>query len=659
MQDAAKIQNQVLGQIFSISSDNQRLTYLQQNRWQLDVFLSLVAQYLPDAPKAVQTAFDLVLRRKALGAEAAAMQRTAILSDRYRHLAPQLEQLRQLDNQIASLTWNVPPPEQLAAYQTQLATLYQQRDEIDRSLSRDIPEMNLQKQLDTANRRAIALALPEGATLMEFVRFNVFNFKAILANGDSQWLPARYLAFILPTKEPEQVQMIDLGEAEAIDNLIRVFRKSVSGDRSLDLDSIPDEPEPIPPEVELRQKLIDPLKRYLKPQQQVFLAPDGELCCLPFGVLPTAEGRYLMEEYELCYLSVGRDLLRFGATQTLVQPTQPLVIADPDYNLSNSDLTPQPPSLQGKGEQEELPSPTRRGVGGEVRSDGAIYQQLNRDLGQGNGEVFKPIPATQIEGTQVATRLGVTPQMGAQALKSLVSRCQSPWILHIATHGYFLETRPETPPPQMMNFQRLHSAAQQNPLARSGLAFAGANTVLDGGNLPPEAEDGLLTAQGASGINLAATALVVASACQTALGDVQVGEGVLGLRRAFVLAGAQTLVMSLWSVPDVATAILMERLYHNLLTEKMGRAKALEQAQFYVRDLTIAQMRSQWLTPEAITRLTQHSPAIGNHLQELCQKPENHRPYAHRKYWGAWVCQGDTTPMQVCGQGRVLNQINE
>jgi CHAT domain-containing protein len=235
--------------------------------------------------------------------------------------------------------------------------------------------------------------------------------------------------------------------------------------------------------------------------------------------------------------------------------------------------------------------------------------------------------------------------MGTQALKSLVSHCQSPWILHIATHGYFLETRPETPPPQMMNFQRLHSAAQQNPLARSGLAFAGANTLLDGGNLPPEAEDGLLTAQGASGINLAATALVVASACQTALGDVQVGEGVLGLRRAFVLAGAQTLVMSLWSVPDVSTAILMEQFYHNLLTEKLGRAKALEQAQFYVRDLTIAQMRPQWLTPEAITRITERSPGIGNHLRELSQKPGNYRPYAHPKYWGAFICQGDATPL--------------
>jgi len=368
MQEAVEIENRMLSQIFSISSDNQRLTYLQQKRGEFYGFLSLVTQYLPDAPDAIQAAFDLVLRSKALGAEAAAMQRTAILSDRYRHLAPQLEQLRQLDNQIASLAWNVPPPEQLTAYQTQLATLYQQRDELDRALSRDIPEMNLQKQLDTANRDAIAKALPDGATLVEFVRFDVFNFKAIRAKGDSQWLPARYLAFILPAKEPEQVQMIDLGEAEAIDNLIRVFRKSVSkGDRDLDLDdldSTPEDSEPIPPDEQLRQKLIDPLKPYLKPQQQVFLAPDGELTCLPFGVLPTAEGRYLMEDYELCYLSVGRDLLRFGATQTLVQPTGPLVIADPDYNLSHSDLTPQlltkaPASLQGKGEQEELPSPCR------------------------------------------------------------------------------------------------------------------------------------------------------------------------------------------------------------------------------------------------------------------------------------------------------------
>jgi hypothetical protein len=92
------------------------------------------------------------------------MQRTAILSDRYRHLAPQLEQLRQLDNQIASLAWNVPPPNSWQHTKLSLPHCTTNEMRLDRSLSREIPEMNLQKQLDTANRRAIALALPEGAT---------------------------------------------------------------------------------------------------------------------------------------------------------------------------------------------------------------------------------------------------------------------------------------------------------------------------------------------------------------------------------------------------------------------------------------------------------------------------------------------------------------
>lgn len=232
-------------------------------------------------------------------------------------------------------------------------------------------------------------------------------------------------------------------------------------------------------------------------------------------------------------------------------------------------------------------------------------------------------------------------------MKSLVSLCQSPQILHIATHGYFLEDIQEKPkePKDALGFQRLKQVGQQNPLMRSGLAFAGANTILDGGNLPPEAEDALLTAQSATGLNLAGTALVVASACQTALGDVLVGEGVLGLRRAFMLAGAPTLVMSLWSVPDVATAILMERFYHYLLHDKMGRAKALEQAQFYVRDLTIEQMREQWLTPEAISWVSEHSQDIGKDLRKLSQKSDHHCPYAHPQHWGAFICQGNPTPL--------------
>jgi len=96
--------------------------------------------------------------------------------------------------------------------------------------------------------------------------------------------------------------------------------------------------------------------------------------------------------------------------------------------------------------------------------------------------------------------------------------------------------------------------------------LAGANTFLAGeGNLPEEAEDGLLTAEDVTGIDLLATELVVLSACETGLGEVQAGEGVFGLRRSFVLAGARTLVMSLWKVPDEQTRELMEDFYQRLL----------------------------------------------------------------------------------------------
>jgi CHAT domain-containing protein len=145
----------------------------------------------------------------------------------------------------------------------------------------------------------------------------------------------------------------------------------------------------------------------------------------------------------------------------------------------------------------------------------------------------------------------------------------------------------------------------KNPMLRSGLALAGANTWLNAGNLPEEAEDGLLTAEDVTGLDLLATELVVLSACETGLGHVHVGEGVFGLRRAFVLAGAKTLVMSLWRVPDEPTRELMEAFYTRLLAGQ-GRAEALREAQ-------------------------------------LAMKAKYPDPF----YWGAFICQGDPGPLST------------
>ena len=147
--------------------------------------------------------------------------------------------------------------------------------------------------------------------------------------------------------------------------------------------------------------------------------------------------------------------------------------------------------------------------------------------------------------------------------------------------------------------QRFSGRGMENPMLRSGLALAGANTWLNKGELPPEAEDGILTAEDVSGLDLSNTSLAVLSACDTGMGDIKTGEGVFGLRRAFALAGAKTLVMSLWSVPDLATQELMVDFYQRILAGT-AKADALRESQLALRN-----------------------------------------KYPHPKDWGAFICQGD------------------
>jgi CHAT domain-containing protein len=185
----------------------------------------------------------------------------------------------------------------------------------------------------------------------------------------------------------------------------------------------------------------------------------------------------------------------------------------------------------------------------------------------------------------------------------------------------------------------------ENPMLRSGLALAGANTFLHGALPPAEAEDGLLTAEDVAGLDLLDTELVVLSACDTGLGAVHLGEGVFGLRRAFVVAGAKTLVMSLWKVPDLATAFLMDRLYDNLLERGLDRDLALREAQRATREATVGQLRGEWLGPGALDRLAGGSPAARQELERLAARADDERPFEAPAYWGAFILQGDTAPL--------------
>src|SRR5262249_46148548 len=154
-------------------------------------------------------------------------------------------------------------------------------------------------------------------------------------------------------------------------------------------------------------------------------------------------------------------------------------------------------------------------------------------------------------------------------LKAAIRR---PRILHLATHGFYLADAPERSASEVPS-TRL--SAYDDPALRSGVVLAGANRWVANRDLPEEAEDGILTAMDVACLDLTGTELVVLSACSTGLGEIALGEGVTGLRAAFLAAGARTLVASLWPVDDQVTLEIMQAFYLALETPGTSRLEAL------------------------------------------------------------------------------------
>lgn len=568
MKRAQSINDRSISNVFSIASESRRLGYLAVLRGEMDAFLSLIAGPLAGSQKAVEDGLDLVLRRKAIVADALAAERDAVLGGRYPDLEPKLRELKTLRVQIAQKMMAGPGPEGGDAHRRLIGKWSAEKEKIETFLAGHIPEIDLRKRLIEADRRAVAAALPAGAVLVEYVRYNVFDFTASAQKGQSSWKPPRYLAFVLAAGEPANVKMIDLGDADAVDRLISDFRSTVAGEsEKRDGRGIATKSEgtsPVRSGADLRAAVLDPLLKDLVERRQLFLAPDGDLYRFSFAALPLDAGRCLIDEYHISYVGVGRDMLRFGTAPSAV-PAAAMVVADPDYDLDAGAQLPQP--------------------------DDAVPVRQSRDFLRGVQQ-FHRLPGTRVEGERVAAMLGVSPIEGSRATKEEIMGARSPRILHVATHGFFLPDQDRSRRGQVFQGNPVEvsdgpetsrfAIFVETPLLRSGIVLAGVNAWLQGKALSPEDGDGFLTGEDASGMDLLSTDLVVLSACETGLGDIKAGEGVFGLRRAFLLAGAKTLLMSLWKVPDSQTQMLMVEFYGRVL-QGLPRAEALREAQLAVK----------------------------------------------------------------------------
>jgi CHAT domain-containing protein/tetratricopeptide (TPR) repeat protein len=456
----------------------------------------------------------------------------------------------------------------------------QQKEDAERALAERSAVVRAELARVRGGLEDIRRALPAHSALVSFVRYE----KTAATVGQAPRSPSRtvptYLAFVIQS-DSSTVAAIPLGSAATLETTVKAWRDEAAG-ASIAAGLTPTEAANAyrTVGVRLRKRVWDPLLNHLGEATHVFVVPDGALNLVSFAALPTDNNRYVAEQSGVIhYLAAERDLITTDTASTshglLAVGGAAFDDGKPPSRLANPQ--PQGQVLAAAGST----GTTRAGCGDwkSIRFEGLPGSQDEvRDIAR-LWPVAHTSSVAQPEDALVLTGRAA----GESAVKRAVAGRR---VVHFATHGFFLgadcappvaRTRavgavvPARPRPST-NFS-------DNPLLQVGLAFAGANNRTA---LRSNQDDGILTGEEVAGLNLNATEWVVLSACDTGLGEVKAGEGVFGLRRAFQIAGARTVIMSLWSVDDQAARVWMRALYQGRLQKHLSTADAMQQASLSV-----------------------------------------------------------------------------
>jgi CHAT domain-containing protein/tetratricopeptide (TPR) repeat protein len=484
------------------------------------------------------------------------------------------ERLRGLRTQLAQLSFQGPGSLSPTAYQKRFEELAEEGTALEADLARRSAPLRALAALPSPTEIVdrVASALPKDAVLVEFITY----VDRPLVRGPGMPEPQRpgelrYLALVLFPDATIRFQ--DLGPAAPMDAAASRLRDAMAN-RNADYQATAQE---------LYQLAFQPLLPLLGATHHLFLSPDGQLSLVPFAALHDGQ-QFLVDTFDFTYLPSGKNLLPRPEESAPLGSV--VVLADPDFSAS----LPAPARPR-----EDSPALAERPQPGE-----RFFSILSTDLAQ-RAWAPAPLPGTRQEAEAIQRLLPKAQLfLGPAATKERLLNLPPPGILHLATHGFFLEDAPGPKASRAVgHFGALGEGSlaprTPDPLLRSGLVLAGASAPAPSSPrpTPPLPGDTLVTALELAGLDLWGTQLVVLSACDTGRGDVKLGQGVYGLRRAFLVAGAETVVMSLWKVNDETTRALMEAYYRNLLAGQ-GRATALREA---MRALRLTQGHPHYWAP--------------------------------------------------------------
>jgi CHAT domain-containing protein/tetratricopeptide (TPR) repeat protein len=490
------------------------LLFVSSGNEGLQVALSLASAGRPLSGPARQELWDAVIRNRALALDEMAERHRAAGAAGDPETAALEGHLSAARTTLARLVVQG-PPKSGSGY---AARLEQSRRDVEAAEQRLADKVGAFRRRLASGRRGyaeVAGALPAGSALVAYVRYQRELWTKTAAPAQPS-----YLAFVARAGQ-EAPGVIPLGSAAAIDNLVAEWRRQIRREAdSMSRNAKANEQAYRTAGAALRRAVWDPLAAHVRGAASVYVVPDGSLQLVNLQTLPAGESGYLAETRTLFHtLSAERDL----AERDLPEPATSahagglLAIGNPAYQNAPT------------GHQPLLVSQTMfRGAHSRCTDFASMR--------------FEPLPASAAE---IRTVLSIwtgrqessTSLTAAAATEAAFKQSASgKRVIHLATHGFFLEEQCGG-----------DTAIRENPLLRAGLVLAGANHRQSAG---PDDEDGILTAEEVASLNLQGTELVVLSGCDTGTGEVRAGEGVLGLRRAFRIAGAETLISSLWPVSD-------------------------------------------------------------------------------------------------------------
>ena len=498
---------------------------------------------------------EVAARHRPAGAEAAtemAALATALASARQRLAALVVRGIR-----------NDPPDR----YRRLLEEARAEKDRSERALAEHSATFRDDQSRSRVRLREVAAALPPDSALVAFVRDQDQRLGHLEGQTPRSEPEPSYLAFVLSAGDSRPV-LVPLGSAAGIEALVLQWRKQ------LDQEAIAAGAGATRGEAsyrrvagELRRQVWDPLSGHLSNAKRVFVVPDGALHLVSLAALPTAASSYLVETGPVIhYLSAERDLVQAEGDPLTGRGL--LALGDPAFDQSSVAVASAAAFRGTRSGCPDFQSIRFESLPASLKEVDAVVALWNQAQGGG--------PKVPLRSPMVPS--GALRLTGAAASESAFkAQASGRRVLHVATHGFFLDARcASSPDPSGKSTAALSAGVvRQNPLVLSGLILAGANHR---NATTPDQEDGVLTAEEVAALDLNGVEWAVLSGCDTGVGEVRAGEGVFGLRRAFQAAGARTVIMTLWPVEDQTTRQWMTTLYQGRLVRKLSTADAVREA---------------------------------------------------------------------------------